>query len=151
MFQGLQVLPINKLLHWLVLLQWSVVNKILTTCMFSYRHKSTSEHQQEFKAVHNGLLFGGGGCCAHGTWKFLGQELNLSHSSNRSRCSDNAGSLICCAIKNSKQPFPFNFSDVPDFLSGLPTFLADSYSSCMSFFSEAFPEPRLGQVCLSAT
>ena len=31
--------------------------------------------------------------------KFLGQGLNLCHSSNLSRYSDNAGSLTCCATR----------------------------------------------------
>ena len=32
----------------------------------------------------------------HGMWKFLGQGLNLSHSSDPSCCSDSARSLTCC-------------------------------------------------------
>ena len=39
------------------------------------------------------FLFG----CALGTWKFLGQGLNLCGGSNLSHSSDNARSLICCA------------------------------------------------------
>ena len=34
-------------------------------------------------------------------WQFLGQGLNLHHSSDLSHCSDNAGSLACCAQENS--------------------------------------------------
>ena len=49
------------------------------------------------------LLFFG---CIHGTWMFLGQGLNLCHSSNLSHSSDNAGSLTCCAKVNS---YPFCF------------------------------------------
>ena len=33
--------------------------------------------------------------CACGTWKFLGQGLNPSYSSNLSLYSDNTGSLTC--------------------------------------------------------
>ena len=35
----------------------------------------------------------------HGMWKFLGQELNLCHSSNLSYCSENAESLTSCATR----------------------------------------------------
>ena len=38
-------------------------------------------------------------CCAHGLWKFLGQTLNLCHSKDPSRCSDNAGYLTCWVTK----------------------------------------------------
>ena len=34
---------------------------------------------------------------AHGIWKFPGQGSNLHHSSDWGHCSDNAGSLNCCA------------------------------------------------------
>ena len=37
--------------------------------------------------------------CTHSMWKFLGQVFNLSHSSNLSCCSDNAGSLIHWATR----------------------------------------------------
>ena len=35
----------------------------------------------------------------HSMWKFLGQGLNLRHSSNPSRCRENARSLTCYATK----------------------------------------------------
>ena len=35
----------------------------------------------------------------HNMWKFLGQGLNLSHSSDPSHCSDHAGSLIHCSTE----------------------------------------------------
>ena len=34
----------------------------------------------------------------HGMWKFLGQGLNLCHSSDLNPCSDNAG-LTCCTTR----------------------------------------------------
>ena len=34
-----------------------------------------------------------------GVWKFLSQELNLSHSSHPGRCSDNVRSLIHCPTR----------------------------------------------------
>ena len=37
--------------------------------------------------------------CVCGMWKFLGQELNLSHGSNPNHCSDNTRSLTLCATK----------------------------------------------------
>ena len=33
-------------------------------------------------------------------WKFLGQGLNVHHSSNLVCCSDNAGSLTCFAARD---------------------------------------------------
>ena len=39
--------------------------------------------------------------------KFLGQGSNLCHSSNQSCCSDNAGSLTCCATKELWYFVPF--------------------------------------------
>ena len=41
----------------------------------------------------------------HGMWKFLGQGLKLSHSSNPSHSSDNAESLTVRPPGNSKQNF----------------------------------------------
>ena len=37
--------------------------------------------------------------CAHGIQKFIGQGLNPHYSSNPGCCSDNAGSLTCCATR----------------------------------------------------
>ena len=41
------------------------------------------------------IVFG----CTLSMWKFLGQGLNLRHSSDLSHCSDNWGSLTCCATR----------------------------------------------------
>ena len=43
---------------------------------------------------------------AHSMWKFLGQGSNPHHSSNPSRCNDNARSLTHC----TKREFPFYHS-----------------------------------------
>ena len=40
-------------------------------------------------------------------WKFLGQGLNLSHSSNLSCCSDNARSLTCCTTRELPEKIIF--------------------------------------------
>ena len=48
-----------------------------------------------FKIIIYYYFFG----CAHGVQKFLGQELNLYHSSDLGHCSDNAGSLTYCAAR----------------------------------------------------
>ena len=37
--------------------------------------------------------------CARGMWKFLGHGLKPCHSSDPGCCSDNAGSLTCCATR----------------------------------------------------
>ena len=37
--------------------------------------------------------------CVHSMWKFPGQGLNQCHSSDLSRCSDHARSLILCATR----------------------------------------------------
>ena len=42
------------------------------------------------------LLFFGHTCSM---WKFLGQGSNPCHHSDPNRCSDNAGSLTCCATR----------------------------------------------------
>lgn len=54
--------------------------------------------------------------------------------------------------------WPFNFSDVPDFLPGrcllfplLGMVFPGQPTSHSSFFSEAFPDPGLGQVLLNVT
>ena len=54
------------------------------------------------------VLFGGGGC-ARGMWKFLGQGLNLHHSSNPGHCGDNPGSLPSCATGELQ----FLYSETP--------------------------------------
>ena len=45
---------------------------------------------------------------AHGIWKFLGQRWNLHHSNDPSCCSDNAGSLTHCAMRELLRGDPLN-------------------------------------------
>ena len=52
----------------------------------------------------------------HSMWKFLGQGSNLYYSSDLSHCSDNAGSLTCCATTLLKA---FKFDVVPLFIFDL--------------------------------
>ena len=46
--------------------------------------------------------------CTHGTWKFLGQGLNLCHSRDPSHSSDNAGSLTTRLSGNSWRVFLYH-------------------------------------------
>ena len=43
-------------------------------------------------------------CCACGIQKFLGQDLNLCHSSNLSHCGDTTRSLTHCATRTLLYP-----------------------------------------------
>ena len=58
-------------------------------------HLATREHQKQKKKNFFFNLFFGLACM----WKFLGQELNLRHSSNLSHCGDNAESFTGWATR----------------------------------------------------
>lgn len=47
--------------------------------------------------------------CTYGTWKFLGQGLNLCHRSNLDHCTDNAKSITHCATRKLLNGLYFQF------------------------------------------
>lgn len=82
-------------------------------------------------------------------WKFPGQGLNLSHSSNLSSCSDNAGYLTHCATRehlfssslsveadfNPRYKPPLSFQRKTDYVKGMgfqvvfPSFLVGGHEA----------------------
>lgn len=73
-------------------------------------------------------------------WIFPGQESNSYHSGNPSPCSDNTGSLICCAPRELLKPdfltiFPFSKKGNPIFPVSWPKTLESSLTLFVPFRS----------------
>ena len=92
---------------WVQSLAW----EFLYTLGATKRKKRKKKKSKTFFKCSGFFFFFSG--CAYGTWKFLGQGSNLCHSSDLSRCSDNARSLTQYAtrklLKCSGLLFLFSF------------------------------------------
>ena len=70
-------------------------------CTGLCRVKGSGTEIYRQKGRHSMYIFGH----THSMWKFLAQGSNLSHSSNPSCCSGNAGSLTCCVPQENTYIF----------------------------------------------
>ena len=100
----------EKVLIWPLesVLIWPFQHKFNIKITLKAYLKKTKKHYCETFYLFSFLLpfiFG----CAHDMPKFLGQGLNLCHSSNRTLSSDSAGSLICWVTRQLLRDILFFF------------------------------------------
>ena len=77
----------------------------------------------------------------YGMWKFLGQELNSSHSSDPSHCSDSAGSLTHCTTREIPRSCP-TFHSAPVLSLFTCKNRAQSQATITSLLNHCYKPPK---------